>query len=227
MSIKLGIMALLTADPMYGYQLRQEFESRTGGTWPLNIGQVYTTIGRLVRDGLIEPVAQGDTGSEGEAEGGGAETERYRLTLQGRESVEEWWSTPVLRSTPARDELTIKLALAVTVPGVDVAHIVQVQRSETMNSLHDYTQLKIQTDRALREGGPVPDGSHDLAWSLLLDNLIFTAEAEVRWLDHVEGRLANAARSRVERADSTAPEPSSGKKPGKSAISAKKTRSAR
>lgn len=227
MSIRLGIMALLTADAMYGYQLRQEFESRTGGTWPLNIGQVYTTIGRLVRDGLIEPAAQGDAGPREVGDSAGTETECYQLTAQGRAEVDEWWATPVLRGTPARDELTIKLALAVTVPDVDVAHIVQVQRSETMNSLHDYTQLKIQTDRALKESGPVPDGSHDLAWSLLLDNLIFTAEAEVRWLDHVEGRLAQAARSRVERAESKASEPSSGKKSGKSAVGAKRTRSAR
>jgi len=44
MSIRRGLLALLAQEPMYGAQLRSEFESRTGGTWPLNVGQVYTTL---------------------------------------------------------------------------------------------------------------------------------------------------------------------------------------
>ena len=51
MSIRRGLLALLAQEPMYGAQLRTEFESRTGGTWPLNVGQVYTTLSRLERDG--------------------------------------------------------------------------------------------------------------------------------------------------------------------------------
>ena len=54
MSIRQGILAMLAAGPRYGYQLRTEFEERTGGTWPLNIGQVYTTLSRLERDGLVD-----------------------------------------------------------------------------------------------------------------------------------------------------------------------------
>ena len=60
MSIRQGLLALLEQGPMYGYQLRAEFEARTGATWPLNVGQVYTTLGRLERDGLVEPA--GDDG---------------------------------------------------------------------------------------------------------------------------------------------------------------------
>ncbi len=53
MSIKYGLLALLRDRPGYGYQLRAEFEEATGSTWPVNIGQVYTTLTRLERDGLV------------------------------------------------------------------------------------------------------------------------------------------------------------------------------
>lgn len=152
---------------MYGYQLRAEFEQRTGATWPLNVGQVYTTLSRLERDGLVE--AQGDDG-EGHA--------YYRITERGEQEVAQWFAEPVARGAPPRDELAIKLAIAVTVPGVNVQHIVEHQRTHTLRALQDYTRLKMKTD---------PD--RDLAWLLVLDSLIFQAEAEVRWLDHCESRL--------------------------------------
>ncbi len=69
MSVRSGLMALLAEGEKYGAQLRSEFETRTGGTWPLNVGQVYTTLDRLVRDGLVEspvsrmPRAASPTGS--------------------------------------------------------------------------------------------------------------------------------------------------------------------
>lgn len=187
MSVRQGMLALLAEQPMHGYQLKQQFEQRTGGTWPLNIGQVYTTVQRLVRDGLVEPVDDAD-----------ADVERFRLTDAGRTESTAWWSTPVTRGAPARDELVIKLALAVTAPGVDVAGVVQAQRTETMRALRDYTRLK--ADHA---DGAAPAGRSELAWSLVLDNLIFDAEAEVRWLDHVEARVRRAA---TEMAEPTAPE---------------------
>jgi len=165
---------------MHGYQLRAEFEARTGGTWPLNIGQAYTTLGRLERDGLIEPVLDSDP-------------ECFRLTEAGRAEASAWWTRPVERGAPARDELAIKLALAVTVQAdgcpVDVATVIQRQRVETMRALRDYTLLKRDAS---------PDGT-DLAWSLVLDSMIFATEAEARWLDHVEAAVTRAAAARFQR----------------------------
>lgn len=175
MSVRQGLLALLAEEPCGAYQLRQQFEQRTGGTWPLNMGQVSTTLDRLVRDGLVAQAPGAD------------DVPHYGLTDAGRAELARWWSTPVVRSSPSRDELTIKLALAVTAPGVDVRGIVQAQRTETLRALHDLTRLKADL--------PV-DGGPDLAWSLVLDNLVFGAEAEVRWLDHVEARVARAAGSR-------------------------------
>lgn len=202
MSVKQGLMALLAQGPMYGAQLRVEFEERTGGTWPLNVGQVYTTLNRLERDGLVEPTGEGDPDGEGRIS--------YRLTDAGRAEVSTWWTTPVDRDTTPRNELTIKLALAVTVPGVDVQAVAQTQRTSTLKHLHDLTRLKQQVMRKQRDSAPSPqdDGevNHDLAWLLVLENLIFTAEAEVRWLDHVETRLHRESLRPFPRSGATTPE---------------------
>lgn len=169
MSVKHGLLALLEGGPRYGYQLRAEFEERTGSTWPLNVGQVYTTLGRLERDGLVHA-----TGADAEGH------EMYEISEAGRAEVERWFATPVGRTQPPRDELAIKLALAVTTPGVDVAALIQRQRSATVGALQDYTRLK--------------RGEVDLAWGLVLDSLVFAAEAEIRWLDHCEARVRRAVR---------------------------------
>jgi DNA-binding PadR family transcriptional regulator len=169
MSVRQALLALLEEGPRYGYQLRAEFEERTGSTWPLNVGQVYTTLTRLERDGLVE-------GAGSDAEGHVV----YRVTDAGRDEVAAWFTTPVARTQPPRDELAIKLAFAVTTPGVDVGTVIQQQRSATMAALQDYTRLK-------------RDSQVDLAWGLVLDSLVFAAEAEIRWLDHCEARLRRAA----------------------------------
>lgn len=179
MSVRLGLLALLDEQPMYGAQLRAEFEARTGGTWPLNIGQVYTTLARLERDGLVEQEDGPD--DEGRI--------TYRLTAEGRTDVRRWWGTPVVRDSSPRDELVIKLALAVTAPGVDVAALVQTQRTASLRQLRDLTRLK-QSALDQHESSSTDGARYDLAWLLVVENLIFAAESEVRWLDHVESRLA-------------------------------------
>lgn len=182
MSIKHSLLALLQGGAMYGAQLRQEFEHRTGGTWPLNVGQVYTTLGRLERDGLVESTGAAD--EEGRI--------AYQLTAAGRDEVQQWWTIPVGREQMPRNELAIKLALAVTLPGVDVQRIVQTQRTATMTHLRDLTRLKRGVD------------GEDLAWELVLESLIFADEAEVRWLDHVEARISHLTPTRT-KASRTAP----------------------
>jgi DNA-binding PadR family transcriptional regulator len=180
MSVRLGLMALLSGEPMYGARLRAMFEERTGGTWPLNVGQVYTTLARLERDGLVAQAGPAD--EEGRIS--------YVLTEDGRAEVRRWWLHPVDRESTPRDELVIKLALAVTMPDVDVRVVAQTQRTATLTHLRDLTRLK---QKALEQHEGADGSDHDLAWLLVLENLIFSAEAEVRWLDHIETRLAREA----------------------------------
>lgn len=191
MSVRSGLMALLSEGEKYGAQLRTEFEARTGGTWPLNVGQVYTTLDRLVRDGLVAQA------SEPDAEGRIA----YRLTSTGRQVLDAWWTTPVDRTNTPRDELTIKLALAVTAPGVDVPRVVQAQRTATLQHLRDLTRLKREALGSTEGAAEGPRAVEDpIAWLLVLENLIFAAEGEARWLDHVETVIARR-RPRPEYAD--------------------------
>ncbi|MDT4988382.1 MAG: hypothetical protein QOI74_2476 [Micromonosporaceae bacterium] len=181
MTVKFGLLTLFVDGPKYGYQLRTEFEARTGGTWPVNVGQVYTTLERLDRDGLV--AAEG-TNADGRT--------MYAITDAGRVALDTWFATPVADSDRPRNELAIKLLMAATTPGVDVTDVVQRQRTESMRLMRDYTSLRREADRA-----------DDVAGVLLLDGLVFALEGEIRWLDHVEttvlrrgGRLKPVAKPR-------------------------------
>ena len=186
MAIRNGLLALLERGPMYGYQLRTEFEASTGATWPLNVGQVYSTLSRLERDGLVAP--------EGAADDEGRVV--YRITDAGRTEVQAWFSSPVDREARTRDELAIKLALALAVPGVDARAVVQAQRTATLRALQELTRLKARADEAT-----------DHAWLLVLESMIFHAEAEIRWLDHCEVRLVRLPAPAAAAGQLTAPAP--------------------
>lgn len=165
MSIPNSILALLSHSPLHGYGLKTRFEESTAETWPLNVGQVYTTLRRLERDGLVEP--------RGEAE---AAQQVWKITRAGRKTLTSWFQTPV--TAPSRSELAIKILLAVTAERKDVSDIIQRQRTATMELLQKYTRHKKDAD-----------ATHDLPWLLALDALILKAEAEIRWLDLCEARL--------------------------------------
>ncbi|MFF5171148.1 PadR family transcriptional regulator [Micromonospora sp. NPDC000089] len=168
MSIRHGLLALLERGQMYGYQLRAAFEESTGSTWPLNIGQVYTTLGRLERDGLVRPLPENEGGQR-----------PYEITDAGRAELAGWFGTPISRADRPRDELAIKLALALTTPGVDVRAVVRTQRTATMRTLQELTRST-----------QAHDSPADLPWRLVLDAMRFQAEAEIRWLEHCERTLA-------------------------------------
>ena len=177
-SVRQSLLAILDQGPCYGYQLKSEFDRRTGSTWPLNVGQVYNTLERLERDGFVER-------TDADAD----DQKNYRITAAGHAEVATWLGSPVVRTAAARDELAIKLAVAVTLPGVDILNVIQVQRGATLRSLQELTRTKSATDD--------PETAEQLSWLLVVDSLIFQAEAEVRWLDHSETRLARAVASGV------------------------------
>jgi DNA-binding PadR family transcriptional regulator len=175
MSVRYGLLALLDEAPSHGYQLKTAFERRTGGNWALNIGQVYTTIQRLERDGFVEAI-------EGQA---AADDDRreYRITPAGREQLAAWFDNPVVPEAPARDELTIKVLLAVAAGDVDVTTLIQRQRRASVEQLQAYTRRKAKADPA-----------RDVAFLILLDNLIFRTEAEIRWLDACDARIRSLSK---------------------------------
>jgi DNA-binding PadR family transcriptional regulator len=168
MSVRHALLALLSDGPKYGLQLRQEFESGTGEVWPLNVGQVYTTLQRLERDGLVE---SSDPGREGPQKG-------YRLTAAGGRELDEWLRTPPDTWEPPRDELVIKVLVAVRVPDVDVHDVIQAHRRHVIEAMQRYTRLK----------GDTPE--QDVPLAIVVDAQLFRLEAIVRWLDATDTRLA-------------------------------------
>ena len=170
MSIKFAILALLAERPRHGYQIKSEFDRRTNHSWPLNIGQVYTTLERLERDGLC---VRGEENQDGRV--------IVTITEEGRRAVDQWFGNPVVQDTPPRNEIAIKLAIAASTKGRDVAGIVQAQRRVTVSALQQYRQVR----RTIAED--------DLAGQLILERMVFDAEAEIRWLDHCEAAAVRAS----------------------------------
>jgi DNA-binding PadR family transcriptional regulator len=170
MSVRQSLLAILTQGPCYGYQLRAEFDRRTGSTWPLNVGQIYNTLDRLERDGLVE---KDDVDEHGHV--------YWRITDAGAAAAGDWLASPVRRGKGTRDELAIKLAVAATLPGADVAEIIRAQRRASLSQLRELEHV--------RQDAPASDGPEELARSLVLDSMIFAAQAEVRWLEHSAERL--------------------------------------
>lgn len=171
MSVRHAVLALLSEGPKYGLQLRQEFESGTGDIWPLNIGQVYTTLQRLERDGFVESI-------EPEREG---PQKAFRITGSGSAELSAWLSTPPDMTAPPRDELVIKILSALRVPGVDVHEIIQVHRRYLVELMQQWTRLKED------------EADVDLQFALVVDAELFRLDAAVRWLDTADGRLKRAA----------------------------------
>jgi len=172
MSVRHALLALLSEGPKYGLQLRQEFEADTGEVWPLNVGQVYTTLQRLERDGLIE--SDDDVDDDGPQKG-------FHITQEGAEELAQWLRTPPDFSSPPRDELVIKVLVALELPGVDVHDVVQVHRRYLVELMQQWTRLKEDESRL------------DLNFALVVDAELFRLDSLIRWLDTADGRLKRAA----------------------------------
>jgi DNA-binding PadR family transcriptional regulator len=167
MSFPHALLALLSEGPKYGLRLQSEFESRTGEVWPINVGQVYTTLQRLERDGLVET-------DDGEGE---RSQKRYRITAAGDRELLHWLRTPHELVPPPRDELVIKVLVALQVPRTDVSELLQVHRRHVIEVMQRYTRVKAAA------------GPGDVALALVLDAELFRLEAIVRWLDAADVRL--------------------------------------
>jgi DNA-binding PadR family transcriptional regulator len=165
------LLALLAESPSFGLRLQQDFEARTGEIWPLNVGQVYTTLQRLERDGLVE-------GDDGASEG---PQKAYTITSAGRAELDGWMRTPPGSDPPPRDELVIKVLVALRVPDVDVHEVIQAHRRHCVETMQRYTQVK---------AGAAAD---EVSLPLVVDAELFRLEGVVRWLDAADARLGQHA----------------------------------
>ena len=168
MTVKHSLLSLLAESPATGYGLKQRYEERTGALWPVNIGQVYKTLGRLEDEGLVGREA-------------GDDNALFTLTSAGRSTLIDWLVEPV-STAGVRDELVVKVLLAVATPGVDGMDIVQRHRRALIEQTQQITRTRQNDD--------------DLTWTLLVDSMVLRLEAALRWLDRCEARLAQQGGAR-------------------------------
>ncbi|HEX6527731.1 MAG TPA: PadR family transcriptional regulator [Streptosporangiaceae bacterium] len=171
MSVRHALLALLSEGPKYGLQLREEFEAGTGEVWPLNVGQVYTTLQRLERDEFVE---------SDDAETDGPQ-KRFHITDAGQTELARWLRTPPDMSSPPRDELVMKILVALRVPGTDVREVIQAHRRYLVQLMQQWTRIKEE------------EAEHDLSLALVVDAELFRLDSVIRWLDTADGRIKRAS----------------------------------
>jgi DNA-binding PadR family transcriptional regulator len=172
-SVRHALLALLSEGPKHGLQLREEFEARPGEVRQLNVGQLYATLGRLERDGLVE---SGDPGAAGLRK-------EFRITAGGAGELAAWLRMPSNLAPAPHSQMAAKVLAALRVPGADVHEIVQVHRRSLMESMQRWTRIKQE-----KAGG-------DLGLGLRIDAELFRLNSVIRWLDAADDRLRNAADS--------------------------------
>jgi DNA-binding PadR family transcriptional regulator len=168
MAVREGLLSLLQPGPRYGYQLKTEFEAVTGGVWKLNVGQVYTTLDRLERDGFVVVDLGEDDGQKS-----------YSLTAAGREELGAWWAATPAEDPPPRDELMLKVMMAIESGREHALEVLTRQRTALFSLLQRHRR-----DRPTDIVDP-----ESLAARLVVDALVVRAEADLRWLDLCESRL--------------------------------------
>jgi DNA-binding PadR family transcriptional regulator len=164
LSLKYGVMGLLSEEPLHGYEVKNRFEAMLGGTWEVNIGQIYTTLQRLERDGLVRPV--GERGDRGKL--------LYELSNQGRKTLNDWLAQPESGPQELREDIYVKLLLAARVANGDLRPLLSRQKRAYLQRLRDLNQLG---ERARR------DGRLDLA--RLVRGALLHTEADIKWIDEL------------------------------------------
>jgi DNA-binding PadR family transcriptional regulator len=166
--LKHTLLGLLVQEPRHGYELKNAFETMLGGTWPLNIGQVYTTLNRLERDGLVE--------SEVVAQELLPDRKVYSITEDGRAELAHWLAEPADDTIRVKDEFFVKLLIHQLVGSSDALALLWKQRQVNMRTLAQLTSL-------------LSDPALDGATKLLIEGAILHVEADLKWLDLCEERL--------------------------------------
>jgi len=176
MSVRNALLGLLEQRPRHGYELHDAFEAVVGGeeNWDVKPAQVYATLARLERGGLIAEASL--------EQDGGPEKRIYNITAAGQEALRRWFRTPV-RTEHQRDEFFLKLMLSLATGQADPYRVIYIQRSSLYRELHTLTTRRTQADPR-----------SELAQILLLDRAIMHLEADLRWLDMIESRLDEVRR---------------------------------
>lgn len=165
-ALRHALLGLLQAGPRHGYELKQAFEDVLAGTWEVNPGQIYTTLARLERDGLVA--------NELVAQDGRPDKKVFRLTEAGRAELNNWFETTLSDQWP-RDEFLVKLLIYRIVHGSDGRPLIWQQRRSHLETIRELMKLRQQSTNPIQR--------------LLLERTALHLEAEIRWLDQCEQEL--------------------------------------
>lgn len=170
MSVSHTLLALLEPGPRHGYDLKRAYDEQFGQDRPLAYGQVYSTLSRLLRNGMVEVA--------GVESGEGPERKRYTITDSGVTDVETWLRTPESPEPYLQNTLYTKVVLAL-LSGRNADAVLDAQRSEHLKVMRELTKRKI---------------NGDLADQLICDHALFHLEADLRWLELTAARLDELAK---------------------------------
>jgi DNA-binding PadR family transcriptional regulator len=164
LSLKYGVLGLLKEQPLHGYEVKNRFEALLGGTWDVNIGQIYTTLQRLERDGLVRPV--GHRGDRGKL--------LYELSPEGEKALDEWLAQPDAGPQQLHEDIYVKLLLATRISNGDLKGMLARQKRAYLQRLRDLNRLEEKARR---------DGRIDLA--RLVRGALLHTEADLKWMDEL------------------------------------------
>ncbi|MFI6446922.1 PadR family transcriptional regulator [Kitasatospora sp. NPDC050543] len=170
MSLGHTILGLLESQPRHGYDLKRAYDERFGRTRSLHYGQVYSTLSRLLKNGLVDV--------EGVEAGDGPDRKRYTITEAGVTDVTEWLGRAESPEPYLQNTLYTKVVLAV-LTGRRPQDVLDVQRAEHLRQMRELTRRK-------------SDG--DLIDQLVCDHALFHLEADLRWLELTAARLDELTR---------------------------------
>lgn len=170
MSIGNALLGLLEKGPRHGYDLKRAYDDQFGQDRPLHYGQVYSTLSRLLRNGLVE--------ESGVESGSGPDRKRYAITEAGVTNVAEWLATPESPSLYLNNTLYTKVVLAL-LSGRSATDVLDIQRAAHLQAMRELTARK---------------ATGDLADKLISDHALFHLEADIRWLELTAARLDDLKR---------------------------------
>jgi DNA-binding PadR family transcriptional regulator len=174
-TVRRGILALLLAGPKHGYQIKIEYDALLGAPKPLNVGQVYSTLERLARNGLVVELMEAPDGDE-EVDG---RRRRFELTEDGRDEMGDWFANPVpFENVAGPDELSAKVMLALGSAGVDELDVIRSERTALVERLQSIR-------REMR-------AAENLSRQMAVDAAAVRLEADIGWLDRCEERIRGA-----------------------------------
>lgn len=170
MSVSHAILGLLEGASRHGYDLKRSYDLRFGEVRPIRFGQIYRTLSQLERDGLVEVV--------GVEAGSGPERKRYAITSEGVTDLDTWLTEPEEPQPHRRSVLFTKVVLAL-LSGRSAESFLDAQRAKHMDTMRALTTAR-------RNAVTTQD-------ALLADFQLFHLEADLRWINHTEGRLGALA----------------------------------